>query len=147
VKPAQLLAEFLPLIASSRTVDVGALGRSAPDLSSKLLRSSTTYENSPARSFGGAQYRLEIGAALRAGETITIKDLASELGDPPGVPSVNTELKLLEAAGLVDRLPKVRSDRRVFLRPIETPYWDTCRWFIQAVREGSPHQPTRRDAG
>ena len=88
----------------------------------------------------------EIGAALRAGETITIKDLASELGDPPGIPSVNTELKLLEAAGLVERLPKVRSDRRVFLRPVETPYWDTCRWFIQAVLEGSPHQPTRRDA-
>jgi hypothetical protein len=60
---------------------------------------------------------------------------------------VNTELKLLEAAGLVERLPKVRSDRRVFLRPVETPYWDTCRWFIQAVLEGSPHKPRRRDAG
>ena len=81
--------------------------------------------------FGGAQYRLEVGAALNAGDLITIKDLAEQLGDPPGKASVNTELKLLEKAGLLERLPDVGSDRRVFLRPASSSYWDTCRELVR----------------
>jgi len=76
--------------------------------------------------FGGAQYRLEVGAAITSGELVTIKDLADILGDPPGRASVNTELKVLERAGLLVRHPKVGSDRRVFLSPIECSYWRTC---------------------
>jgi DNA-binding transcriptional regulator GbsR (MarR family) len=81
--------------------------------------------------FGGAQYRLEVAAAISAGDLVTIKDLAEQLGDPPGKGSVNTELKVLEAAGLLERLPRVGSDRRVFLRAKPSPYWDTCRALIE----------------
>jgi hypothetical protein len=42
---------------------------------------------------------MEVGAAIAAGDgVVCIKDLAAELGDPPGVGSVNTELKVLERA-------------------------------------------------
>lgn len=58
---------------------------------------------------------------------MSIKDLATELGDPPGTASVNTELKRLEEAGLLERLPRVGADRRVFLRPLPSSYWQTCR--------------------
>jgi hypothetical protein len=84
--------------------------------------------------FGGAQYRLEVGAALTAGEVISIKDLAVRLGDPPGTASVNTELKMLEKAGLLERLPQVGSDRRVFLQPRASSYWDTCRELVRYAR-------------
>jgi len=84
--------------------------------------------------FGGAQYRLEVGAALTVGDLVTIKDLAERLGDPPGKASVNTELKLLEKAGLLQRLPDVGSDRRVFLRPEPSSYWETCRELIEYAR-------------
>jgi hypothetical protein len=47
--------------------------------------------------FGGAQYRLEVGLAIAVGDgLVCIKDLAEQLGDPPGSGSVNTELKILE---------------------------------------------------
>lgn len=88
--------------------------------------------------FGGAQYRLEVGAALSSDQLVNIKDLADELGDPPGTASVNTELKRLEEAGLLERLPKVGSDRRVYLRPRPTSYWQTCRDLIEFASERSP---------
>ncbi len=87
--------------------------------------------------FGGGQYRLEVGAAIQAGELVTIKDLAEELGDPPGSASVNVELKILESIGLLTRLPKVSGDRRVFLLPIESPYWSACRQLAEFARAGA----------
>lgn len=83
------------------------------------------------RTLFGAQYRLEVGAALSAGDFITIKDLAKQLGDPPGTVSVNTELKMLEKAGLLERLPRLGSDRRIFLQPRPSSYWDTCRELVR----------------
>ena len=81
--------------------------------------------------FGGAEYRLEIGAALESDELTNIKDLAERLGDPPGTASVNTELKRLEEAGLLERLPRVGSDRRVHFRARTSSYWETCRELIE----------------
>jgi hypothetical protein len=77
--------------------------------------------------FGGAQYRLEVGAAIADGDGIVcIKDLAEELGDPPGTGSVNTELKVLERAGLLARVDRERGERRVFLRRQRSGYWKFC---------------------
>jgi DNA-binding MarR family transcriptional regulator len=90
--------------------------------------------------FGGAQYRLEVGAALSSEEVTNIKDLAERLGDPPGTASVNTELKRLEEAGLLQRLPRVGSDRRVHLRVRTSSYWETCRELIELVQAGVPQQ-------
>ncbi len=57
-----------------------------------------------ARLFGGAQSRLKVGCALAEGDgLVCIKDLREQLGDPPGVASVNAELKILERAGLLER--------------------------------------------
>ena len=86
--------------------------------------------------FGGAQYRLEVGAAIRSGDLVTITDLAGRLGDPPGKGSVNIELKVLESARLLERMPKVGSDRKVYLRAIESPYWDTCRTLSAFAEQG-----------
>ena len=78
--------------------------------------------------FGGAQYRLEVGAAIADSDgVVSITDLAQVLGDPPGKGSVNTELKVLERAGLLVRAPQQPGDRRVFLIRQKSAYWDFCR--------------------
>src|SRR4051812_35179508 len=77
--------------------------------------------------FGGAQYRLEVGAAIADGDgLVCIKDVAALLGDPPGTGSVNTELKVLERAGLLTRAPKQTSDRRVYLVRQPSTFWKLC---------------------
>jgi hypothetical protein len=77
--------------------------------------------------FGGAQYRLEVGAAIADGDGIVcIKDLAAQLGDPPGTGSVNTELKVLERSGLLERVERERGERRVYLFRKESSYWEFC---------------------
>src|SRR5688572_12622972 len=77
--------------------------------------------------FGGAQYRLEVGAAIADGDGIVcIKDLAAQLGDPPGTGSVNTELKVLERSGLLGRVARERGERRVYLLRKESSYWKFC---------------------
>lgn len=77
--------------------------------------------------FGGAQYRLEVGAAIADGDgLVCIKDLAALFGDPPGTGSVNTELKVLERAGLLMRGPRQSSDRRVYLVRQPSTFWDLC---------------------
>jgi len=92
--------------------------------------------------FGGAQYRLEVGAALNTGGLTSIKDLAELLGDPPGTASVNTELKQLEKAGLLERLPHVGSERRVHLRPVSSTYWQTCRDLVELAHAQASRGPS-----
>ena len=88
--------------------------------------------------FGGAQYRLEIGAAIADGDgLVCIKDLAEELGDPPGTGSVNTELKVLERAGLLTRTPRIGGERRVYLVREPSTYWTLCR----EMRDGTIRRP------
>lgn len=78
--------------------------------------------------FGGAQYRIEIGCAIAAGDGfVCIKDLAAELGDPPGNGSVNAELKVLERAGLLVRTPRQKGERRIYLARQESAYWSFCK--------------------
>jgi hypothetical protein len=75
----------------------------------------------------GAQYRVEVGAAIANGDgVVCLKDLAAELGDPPGVGSVNAELKVLERAGLLQRGPRDGSSRKVYLLRQASGYWDLC---------------------
>ncbi len=84
--------------------------------------------------FGGAQYRLEIGLAIADGDgLVCIKDLAEELGDPPGTGSVNTELKVLERADLLKRAPKEKGERRVYLVRQESAYWSLCRELASRI--------------
>lgn len=84
--------------------------------------------------FGGAQYRLEVGAAIADGDgVVCIKDLAQELGDPPGAGSVNTELKVLERAGLLVRVPRERGERRVYLMRQSSAYWKLCQELRDAT--------------
>jgi DNA-binding MarR family transcriptional regulator len=78
--------------------------------------------------FGGAQYRVEIGSAIADGDgLVCIKDLADALGDPPGNGSVNAELKVLERAGLLVRVPRKKGERRVYLARQESSYWRLCK--------------------
>jgi ABC-type ATPase involved in cell division len=77
--------------------------------------------------FGGAQYRIEVGRAIADGDgLVCIKDLAAELGDPPGSGSVNTELKVLERAGLLVRTSRSRGERRIYLARQDSTYWAFC---------------------
>ena len=97
----------------------------------------STHANLRARSralFGGAQYRLEVGAAIADGDGIVcLTDLAEHFAGTPGLASVNGELKVLEAAGLLTRAPKARGERRVFLTRQPSSYWQFCQEF----RDGS----------
>ena len=77
--------------------------------------------------FGGAQYRLEVGRAIADGDgLVCIKDLAEQLGDPPGSGSVNAELKILERAGLLVRVPRQKGERRIYLARQDSAYWSLC---------------------
>jgi len=63
----------------------------------------------------GAQYRIEVGAAIAESDGIVcMVDLVKLLGDPPGKSSVNVELKVLERANLLAR-PNIKKDRRIDL--------------------------------
>jgi hypothetical protein len=93
--------------------------------------------------FGGAQYRLEIGAAIAEGDgVVCITDLAGDLAEPddpgPGTGSVNTEFKVLERAHLLVRGPRERSDRRVYLLRQESLYWEMCRELRDSARGRAP---------
>lgn len=89
--------------------------------------------------FGGAQYRVEVGAAIAAGDGITcIVDLVDELGSPPGKSSVNTEVKVFETAGLLVRAPKAKGERRVFLARQPSAFWALC----LELRHGTDHDPS-----
>ena len=75
--------------------------------------------------FGGASYRAEIGSVIRSGEVLCCAEIAARLADPPGRASINAEVRLLEQVGLLERLP--RTEKTVYLRAVETPYWEACR--------------------
>jgi hypothetical protein len=97
--------------------------------------------------FGGAQYRLEVGTSIAEGDGIVcIKDLADELGDPPGIGSVNAELKVLERVGLLKRAPRERGERRVYLVRQPSAYWKFCCVLRdEAVgSDGTPKRVSRR---
>lgn len=80
----------------------------------------------------GALYRLEVSAALHAGDVITLTSLSAALGSPPSTSCVAKELQVLEQAGLLERQPSVEGMRSVYLLPIESPYWDACRSLVGA---------------
>jgi hypothetical protein len=85
--------------------------------------------------FGGAQYRIEVGAAIAESDGIVcMADLVRLLGDPPGKSSVNVELKMLERANLLSR-PNIRKERRIDLLRQESPYWDMCLALRDATAE------------
>jgi ABC-type phosphate transport system ATPase subunit len=87
--------------------------------------------------FGGAQYRLEVACAIATGSgVVCIKELAEELGDPPGRGSVNTELKKLEKAGLLVRHTRTAGERRVLLERQDCAYWSCCQEL--AARASQP---------
>jgi hypothetical protein len=95
--------------------------------------------------FGGAQYRIEVGAAIAESDGIICAvDLVKLLGDPPGKSSVNVELKVLERAKLLAR-PNVRTDRRIHLVRQESPWWDMCRGLRDATakKRGRRRRATR----
>ena len=73
--------------------------------------------------FGGAHYRVEVGAAILDAKGIAnTSELAAALR--LSRQSVNQELGLLERAGLL-----TRSDgegRKVYLRANPSPYWELC---------------------
>lgn len=77
--------------------------------------------------FGGANYRIEVGAAIADSDgLVCMVDLIRELGDPPGKSSVNAELKILEKAGLLSR-PDGRRSGRIYLLRQASAYWEMCK--------------------
>lgn len=74
--------------------------------------------------FGGAQYRLEVAAAIaRSDGIVNAADLAHELS--LAAQSVHKEIQLLERAGLVARTDRA-GGRRVYFTRLESPYWIFC---------------------
>jgi hypothetical protein len=93
--------------------------------------------------FGGAQYRIEVGAAIAESDGIVcLVDLVRSLGDPPGKSSVNTELKVLERANLLAR-PNTRTDRRVHLVRQESPWWEMCLGLRDATAKNAQRRKRR----
>jgi hypothetical protein len=94
--------------------------------------------------FGGANYRIEIAAAIAESDgLVCMVDLIRALGDPPGKSSVNAELKVLEKAGLLSR-PDPRRGGRIYLLRQQSAFWDMCkRLRDETAKRGS----TRGRAG
>ena len=85
----------------------------------------------------GATYRLEVMAALSAGDIITLTEFARRFSPPPGQSSVAKELQTLEEAKLIERQPSVEGMRSVYLKVVESPIWDTSRALAaQAEQQG-----------
>jgi DNA-binding MarR family transcriptional regulator len=83
--------------------------------------------------FGGAQYRIEIGAAIAALEDFKYFN-GSEIAERIGVSkqTVSHELRMLEDAGLIVRIPRADdSARKVFYTPTPSVYWQ---WCLEASR-------------
>jgi DNA-binding MarR family transcriptional regulator len=76
--------------------------------------------------FGGAQYRVEIGAAIARGDgVVNTVELADQLGIVRQ--SVNQELRILERGGLLVRTDKgPEAGRKVFLTRQDSHYWAFC---------------------
>jgi DNA-binding IclR family transcriptional regulator len=76
--------------------------------------------------FGGAQYRVEIGAAIAdRGFVANTAELAAELGI--NRQSVHQELTLLERVGLLVRAPRAGdSERKVYFTAQPSSHWGTC---------------------
>jgi hypothetical protein len=88
------------------------------------------------RLFGGAQYRLEVCAAIADGDgVVTASELVTQLGTPPGMGSVSMELRTLRGCGLLVPAPAPSSDRRVYLRRCESPLWATAAWLRDHAEE------------
>jgi hypothetical protein len=84
-----------------------------------------------------AAYRLEVGAAIakhvQQNERFCNKQLAAELGDPPGKNGVSGELKTLRRSGLIR--DDERLDRTQYLRAEPSSYWDMCRDLSKRAQE------------
>jgi len=75
------------------------------------------------RLFGGARYRVEVGAAIADRKLLAnIAELADELG--LGRQTVAQELRRLEDAGLLQRTKQ--QERKVFLSGVPSQYWSLC---------------------
>jgi predicted transcriptional regulator len=92
--------------------------------------------------FGGAQYRVEVGAAIARSTdgVISIPPLTTELGLV--AQSVSQEIRVLERAGLLRRQEKVGTERTVFFLRQESTYWAFCleaqAYAGEMVRRGLP---------
>lgn len=73
---------------------------------------------------------------LKPGEHVTVTDVAASVGSPPSKSSVNAEMKVLEEAGLLRRLPPTGRDRHVYLLVVESAYWQACRDLAEAAAAG-----------
>jgi DNA-binding MarR family transcriptional regulator len=74
--------------------------------------------------FSGAQYRIEVGVAIAQDQLVSTADLADRLG--LSRQSVNQELHLLERVGLIRRVAKTGSERKVFFVQEKSDYWAFC---------------------
>jgi hypothetical protein len=81
----------------------------------------------------GAFYRLEVSAALQSGQVVTLSSFAATLTQSPSMSCIAKELQVLEATGLLERQPNVEGMRNVYLRVIESPFWETCRELSKMV--------------
>lgn len=75
------------------------------------------------RLYGGAQYRIEVGAALARSRLASTIDIAEQLEIPRQ--TVHQELRALEQAGLVSRTP-LDAGRKVFYVAHDSSYWEWC---------------------
>ena len=109
----------LSLVTCQGTLDVDETVERKPDAALRAARALSKAV------FGGAGYRVEIGAAVGEQEykAVNAADLAEQLG--LARQSVNQELKVLERAGLLTR-PDQLEGRKVFLVREKSSYWEWC---------------------
>src|SRR4051812_2260198 len=77
--------------------------------------------------YGGAQYRIEIGAAIAELSEPRVVTTAQTVRAISGISrqSVHHELRALEAAGLLTR-EDLPDRREVYWVPVDSLYWSSC---------------------
>jgi DNA-binding MarR family transcriptional regulator len=95
--------------------------------------------------FGGAQYRVEIGATIAERGDFNAFD-AGELSEKTGISkqSISHELRMLEEAGLIERVPPAKdSPRKVFYTRTASAYWAWCQEAakdaVEMLRRKAPY--------
>jgi hypothetical protein len=75
----------------------------------------------------GALYRLEVIAFIEPGEAFNLKELSQRMGTPPGLSSLQKELKLLTAVGMLFEQPPVGGMREVYYVAQPSSLWRAAR--------------------
>lgn len=81
----------------------------------------------------GALYRLEVIAFIEQADAFNLTELSSRMGTPPSLSSLQKELKLLSAIGMLDEQSQVGGMREVYYLARPNPMWQAAKDLCASI--------------